>query len=451
MNNITKRLALLYKKPASIRISSQIGSLINRLLRLPGLGPLTTRGIVTVLGSLYLLLGPIQGSADIVSASLVSALLALLCLATIAVKAWGFVLQRTLSVTVTPPDQLVTSDDNVRLVLSLSSTPIPPLTALDISLVFEHSGALPSVIRVSGFQRTHRIVSLDLSFPHRGPWDITAVRCCYKDMTGLVRHAWEIPQQTGIVVSPPTVYESMLPVLSSTQRPGEMIVDIFNRQGDPFDIKAYHPTDGVHRIVWKAFAKRGELLSRHPEASMTPEGFVIMMVVAQRKDDKACAHALAYSETLSKLNLEIIGSCLGAHNRPPAHSTSTFQELLIDSVWGAGTTETLTTDTTALLDYCGQFTPGISVSKLILFTSSEFVSNEDHRADLLKLAAWLQEQNITPVFCLSPAERVFEQRKDSKLSRLLVKPKDKGPNKSSAAAFNSFLTECLRHQWEVHV
>lgn len=430
---------------------SHVRLLINRLFSLPGLGPLTTRGVVTILGALYLLLGPIQGSADIVSASLVSALLALLCLATIAVTAWGFVLQRKLSVTVTPPDQLVTSGEDVRLVLSLSSTPIPPLTALDISLVFEHSGASPSVIRVSGFQRTNRRVSLDLSFPHRGPWDITAVRCCYKDVTGLVRHEWEIPQQTGIVVSPPTVYESMLPVLSSTQRPGEMIVDIFNRQGDPFDIKAYHPTDGVHRIVWKAFAKRGELLSRHPEASMTPEGFVIMMVVAQREDDKACAHALAYSESLSKLNLEIIGSCLGAQNRPPAHSTSTFQELLVDSVWSAGTTETLTSDTAALLDYCGQFTPGISVSKLILFTSSEFVSNDNHRAELLKLAAWLQAQNITPIFCLSPAERVFAQREDSRLSRLLLKPEHTGPTNTSAAAFNSFLTECLRHQWEVHV
>ena len=107
---------------------SHIRLLINRLLSLPGLGPLTTRGVVTILGALYLLLGPIQGSADIVSASLVSALLALLCLATIAVTAWGFVLQRKLSVTVTPPDQLVTSGEDVRLVLSLSSTPMagPP-------------------------------------------------------------------------------------------------------------------------------------------------------------------------------------------------------------------------------------------------------------------------------------------------------------------------------------
>ncbi len=451
MDKVSNSLTSLTQSASSPRLFVHLRALIHRVKNLHGLGPLTTRGVVTILGSLYLILGPIQGSADIVSASLVSALLALLCLATIAVTAWGFMLQRTLTVTVTPPEQLVTAGEDVRLVLRLSSTPVPPLTSLDISLVFEHSGASHSLIRVSGFQRGPRTVSLDLRFPHRGSWEITAVRCCYRDLTGLVGHSWEIPQQTGVVVSPPTGFESMLPVLSSTQRPGDMIVDNFNKQGDPFDIKAYHPTDGVHRIIWKAFAKRGELLSRHPEASMTPEGFVIMMVIAQPEDDKACAHALAYSETLSKLNLEIIGSCLGAQNRAPALSTSSFQELLIDSVWSAGNTETLKTDTSALLDYCGQCSPGISVSKLILFTSSEFVSTELHRIELLKLAAWLQGQNITPIFCLSPADRIFTQPQNSRLSRLLLKPESETPSPLSAPAFNSFLTECLRHQWEVHV
>lgn len=201
----------------------------------------------------------------------------------------------------------------VRVILSIEGARILPFFSLDIALQFEHEGASPALVRVSGFARGERHAHLDIVFPHRGSWDIHTIQCALRDVTGLSHYTWRIPLTTAITVAPPSASDSRLPVLSSTQRPGEMMIDIFNRQGEPFDIKSYHPSDGVKKIVWKAFAKRGELLSRHPEASMTPEGFVVMLVIAGCEGDPACAQAIAYTHSLSQLNLEIIASCEGAN------------------------------------------------------------------------------------------------------------------------------------------
>lgn len=433
---------------------NRVRSVIHRLAEWQGLGPLTPRSVVIALALAYLLAGPVRGSTDIIAASLAYTLLTLLIVTAISVMAGGLLLRRKLVATVSPPESHNTSQENVRVVITLSSAPVLPLCVLELSVIFAHPGATGAKARVLSYSKDSRRVALEISFPHRGSWDIEAVRCAYRDTTGFIEYVWDIPQQTSVVVSPPHFHESLLPVLSSTQRPGEMIVDLYNRQGDPFDIKAYHPTDGVHRIVWKAFAKRGELLSRHPEASMTPEGFVVMYVIASMLDDKVCGHALAYTHSLSKLNLEIIASCVGASGRPTARTPEQLHELVVDSVWDTEKVSSLQADAANLLDYCAQLTPGVTVAKLILFTSRNAASDEKQSQEIYALASWLQDQGITPVFCLSPAEIVAPQHSNSpldQLKNLLVAPVEDGTNSFSASAYNSFLTECLRHQWEVHV
>ena len=454
VENSSNRLALQNKKGRKHRPTARFSSIFHRILAWRGLGPLTPRTIVILLALAYLLAGPVRGSTDIVAASLAYTLLTLLAFTAFAVLAGGLTLKRKLTATVSPPESQNTSQENVRVVITLSSAPVLPFCVLELSLFFAHPGTTAAKARVLSYSKDSRRVTLDLSFPHRGSWDILAIRCAYRDTTGFINYVWDIPQQTSVVVSPPHFHESLLPVLSSTQRPGEMLVDLHNRQGDPFDIKAYHPTDGVHRIVWKAFAKRGELLSRHPEASMTPEGFVVMYVIAATLDDKICGHALAYTQSLSKLNLEIIASCVGACGRPTARTPEQLQELLVDSVWDTEKVPNLQTDAANLLDYCAQLTPGVTVAKLILFTSRNAASDETQSKEIYRLACWLQEQGITPVFCLSPAELSKDASSPSRLTALkdlLVSPVEDASPSFSASAYNSFLTECLRHQWEVHV
>lgn len=234
------------------------------------------------------------------------------------------------------------------------------------------------------------------------------------------------------------------------------MVDLYNRQGEPFDIKSYHPSDGVKKIVWKAFAKRGELLSRHPEASMTPEGFVVMFIIAGKEGDKACSQAVAYTESLTRLNLEIIASCEGSHGRPPAHSPEELKEILIDSIWDTTPDEVghLQRDTAALLDYCGQLTPSLKVSKLLLFIAAERLSTPGQAKQIEDLAGWLSSQGIAPVFCLSTPSAVVSAKSSTKLERLshlIVTPEISSEPLSAAKTYHSFLSGCLLRQWEVHV
>ena len=409
--------------------------------------------MIALLLMLYLLIGPISGSADIISASLTYAFLMVLGCITVVGMALGLLLRRGLALSVLPPEGLASSREDVRVFLSLQGARILPFYFLDLEIDFEHSGASPALVRISGLAPTERRVYIDLTFPHRGSWDIRGVRCTLRDVTGLIKYSWLIPQQTGVSVAPPAAHDSHLPVLSSTQRPGEMLVDIFNRQGEPFDIKSYHPSDGVKKIVWKAFAKRGELLSRHPEASMTPEGFVVMLVIAGAEGDAACAQALAYTESLSRLNLEIIASCEGALSRAPAHSPEALRELLIDSVWDADPTH-LQRDAAGLLDYCSQLSPGITVKKLLLFTSAERVASSDQSKAVQELAMWLSNQGIEPVFCLTAPTTLASPPTRSKVMRLadlLIAPKESTSPEVSALAYNHFLSSCLHQQWEVHV
>jgi hypothetical protein len=244
--------------------------------------------------------------------------------------------------------------------------------------------------------------------------------------------------------------------LSSTQRPGDLVIDTLNRQGDPFDIKPYHPSDGLKKIVWKAFAKRGELLSRHPEASMTPEGYVVILVLAGPLDDDVCARALAYTRTLDELKLDIVVGCQGGRSYIPASTPEAAEELLIDAVWESAraSLHELRADTMALLDHCRETTRGIKVSKVLIFCSGDRLSNAAEARTVGDLASWMSSQEISPVFCLtSPttSKKSADAGRASLVTGWFVLPDNKGASNSSPATYHDFLSGCLQKQWEVFV
>lgn len=456
MENPTKQLNTHTILRAGRSFLGRSIELFHRVLNRPGLGPLSGRSVAALLFLLFLLLGPIRESADIVSASLAYALFIVIGIASVMGVIHGVALKRHLSASLGTPDQPGVSGESVRVFLALRGAKILPLFVLDMRLVFNQPGASPAIVRVSGFSESARQAPLNLIFPHRGEWDIRGIECTLRDVTGLTRFSWSIPQQTAVTIAPTPARDSLLPVLSSTQRPGEMMIDLFNRQGEPFDIKNYHPSDGMKKIVWKAFAKRGELLSRHPEASMTPEGFVVIFTIAGKEGDKACAQVVAYTESLARLNLEIIASCEGANGRPTAHSPEALRELLIDSVWDATPEKigSLQRDAAALLDYCGRLTPSLKVSKLLLFIAAERLAIPGQAKQIEDLAGWLDLQGIEPIFCLSQPTALAQPKQPAalgKLSHLFISPESGVDTENSARSYHSFLTSCLQRQWEVHV
>jgi hypothetical protein len=456
VENRRNNLKLHRKSRAVGAFWQHVRRVIHSFVERPGLGPLSGRSVAALLLLLYLLLGPVRKSTDIVSASLTYALLIVIGIAAAMVVIHGVILKRYLSASIGAPEQPGISGELVRVFIALRGARILPLFALDMRLAFERPGASPALVRVSGFADGERRAHVDLTFPHRGEWDIRGIECTLRDVTGLTRFSWSIAQQTAVTIAPAPTHDSSLPVLSSTQRPGEMMVDIFNRQGEPFDIKSYHPSDGVKKIVWKAFAKRGELLSRHPEASMTPEGFVVIFTIAGKEGDRSCAQVVAYTESLARLNLEIIAGCEGANGRSAARSPESLRELLIDSVWDATPERAghLQQDAAGLLDYCSQLTPSIKVNKLLLFISAERLAISGQAKQIEDLAAWLSAQGISPIFCLSQPSVVVTMGISTRLdqlSRLLVAPAHDPNSENVIRAYQTFLASCLQRQWEVHV
>jgi hypothetical protein len=250
--------------------------------------------------------------------------------------------------------------------------------------------------------------------------------------------------------------DARLPILSSTQRAGDLILDTDNRNGDPYDIKPYHPSDGIKKIIWKTFAKRGELLSRHPEASMTPEGHVVIAILAETADDEICSHALAYIRNLDQMALELLVGCLGRGSRPLAMDTTSSELLLIDSVWDANslTLERMQSELTALLDECEALSQNLHISKLLLFCDGKHAATA-HSQTLFATATWLESKGIEPVFCLTqPPQLPASNSQRTGLTRmrsLIINEPSHATLKFNRLTYESFLTECLRKKWEVHV
>ncbi len=421
-----------------------------------GLGPLAPRSVILLLILLYLLLGPVSANSDIVAAGLTYGALTVITTLVLLVVIQGIILERGVSVQVLPPEARITSEISARIVLHLPNLRILPLSHLDLLIDFEHPLPAPTLVRVTGFSRSDRRVPLDVTFPHRGQWVIRGVRCKLEDIAGLAQYSWNCAQETSAVVVPPITTETNLPILSSTQRPGDLVIDTLNRQGDPFDIKPYHPSDGVKKIVWKAFAKRGELLSRHPEASMTPEGYVVILVLAGPSDDDVCSRALAYTRSLHELKLDIVVGCQGGRSYMPASTPETAEELLIDAVWGSANSslDELQADTMALLDFCHETTKGIKVGKILIFCSGDRLSNAAESRTIATLAAWLNTQGVSPVFCLtspSISEQVGGTTRPSRVFKLFTLPERESMPSLSAATYHDFLSGCLQKQWEVFV
>jgi hypothetical protein len=418
--------------------------------------PLTVRGLLLLCLAGYLVIGPVASKSDIVSASLAYGLMAMIASIFTLVTIGALLLRSRQLCSITGPAERATSGDETRIIFTVRPLRVPPGTWLEISLQFAHGQPPARALRISGASAHERKLHLDIPFPHRGAWDITALCCTLRDITGFVRYSWNIPYSDVINVYPPTVMDTSLPILSSTQRPGDTVTDTLNRQGDPFDIKPYHPSDGIKKIVWKAFAKSGELLSRHPEASMTPEGFVTIITLARPEDDDICSKIVAYTRALEELKLDLLISCEGLHGRELARSSQACEELLIDSVWNAAQSnrETLEQDVNALLDWCAQSSGHIAVRKILLFVSGARIANTVEAARITALANWLSTRGVEPVFCVSrPALRqeVEHHGHIQKAASVFVAPKSSHSDLPSATDYRAFLTNCLSRGWEVFV
>jgi uncharacterized protein (DUF58 family) len=319
---------------------------------------------------------------------------------------------------------------------------------------FARGALTPTSIRFDGRGSRERRALLHITFPHRGQWQITSAQCEYCDILGLVRLAWSVPLDVSLTVRPPEIHDTHYPVLSSSQRPGDLAVDTLNRQGDPFDIKRYHPSDGIKKIIWKAYAKRGELLSRHPEASMTPEGYVVILVLARPGDDQLASYAISYTRMLHELQLDLMLGCQGMKSLIPARTPEQALSLLVDAVWDADCSiDRLIGDASRLLEYCAKSASLSRLERLVIFCSRERFVDIKVIHELNTLCEWLTAKGITPVFCFSSRAESSAPKltKHSLLAKLIALPEQDNVETVPAESYTAFLSGCAQRNWDVYV
>jgi hypothetical protein len=419
--------------------------------------PFTTRSALLILFCSYLLIVPVPNSSDIIAASLAYGLLTILAALLLTTTAQFIVTKRALSsIQFYPPDNKLTSGEAATCAISTQhNIKLIPGLSLELKPLCSQSGIVLPTLKISKGLQAKAPLAFEISTPHRGNWEIHGLRCSVGDLTGLFKLNWQIPLETSIVAVPPPLTGSLLPLISSTQRAGDALNDTVHRLGDPFDIKPYHPSDGIKKIIWKAFAKSGQLLSRHPEPSMTPEGFVAIFVLARPEDDQICAKALNYIESLKELNLDLALCCEGQKGRAVGHDYESSRDLLVDSTWDATSSDerSIQADLQLLFDTCSAQGVALNLRKIGVFCSGSRLANPDDSSLIKAVISWFDERQIEPVFFLTdPKINIGEKASlREKVSSIFVESSRAPERASSRKLYESFLSTCVGKQWEVFV
>lgn len=180
---------------------------------------------------------------------------------------------------------------------SISGLSLPTFFSLSLERVFARGEAASAIHYLSGKQLELTLQDY-ITFPHRGVWNLQLLRFQLRDYFGLVKLAWTVPCPAMIEVFPPLA-EAQLPDLSSSvSRNGDTISELSTRNGDYFDIKNYDPSDGIKRILWKSYARSGELVVRRPEPALSPEGEVSIFLIAGKMDDSIAAKTISFIRDL---------------------------------------------------------------------------------------------------------------------------------------------------------
>ena len=171
----------------------------------------------------------------------------------------------------------------------------------------------------------------EITFPHRGLWQIDNITVTLEDFFGLIKFkhtidSSEFNASSSFSIMPiESSIDTPLPIITAKFREGDATFSDFERSGDPYDLKTYHPTDGIKKIVWKMFAKTGELISRENEKSFTPEGEVLVFLNLGQYDDESFSIALNYLKDLKQAGLSFKCYYTGFTNK--SNSESSFSEL----------------------------------------------------------------------------------------------------------------------------
>ncbi len=273
---------------------------------------------------------------------------------------------------------------------------IPPTFALGVITKFSSNAeVLESIsIRTSGSHQTFG------AFPHRGNWEFLGAQTFLTDpLTLSERTGFVAPRSTATFRVEPLQTLYPWSIVSSVERAGDTTQISTERLGARLDLKTYHPADGMRSIAWKIFARRGELLARHPEAASTPEGTVVIFVAATKTQDDVAGAAVAYARRCEEIGSIVISGALGSTRI--VTTANDLLDLAIDSAFDASV-DRMIADFSSFITAVIARSPGGIVRKIAIVVP-EFVAN-DYAAALKSCSPIANNSNITLLLLVVPKE-----------------------------------------------
>lgn len=426
--------------------------------------PITLRGFVLVLFLLFLYLQFVKESSDIIATVVVVTLFLVLVILLATAVFWGFYLrQRTILSLYPGTVKTITARIPVTLSVRLNPVRIPPLFTLVAEPLFcDQQAPLVSAL-FSGFAKKNRFTTAPVAFPHRGYWHTEQVRWLLTDCFGLTAFYWEnepLNKTQSITVEPPEILDTGLPLIASSYREGDTIPHHTDFSGDYYDIKRYHPSDGMNKLLWKLFARSGELLARKPEESVAPEGQIVAFCLAGRTDDALAAAFLRYVSIAEAAEMRIIAGCSGGSSDTPARSSEKAYEMILAAAHQIP--QTLDADNAGnnISDFIDTAKNILQISKLahvILFVSDSFTSSSAGTEALLHIGKRVADAGAQPVFCYIPGS---DSNSTVQPARHLPAPLETFLNICVESAVTGtrtqsflpqFMNACRPYGWAVHI
>ncbi len=379
---------------------------------------LQLRGLLLLALAAYWALYPASENADIVAATLSYAILTFLVLISLITLITGIITRKKIHVRAYVKNKRAKefdtySGEESTIVYTAHLPGVLPFFQYELTGYFEPESLERTLHVVRGKLDSTASLEENVCFPHRGVWSLDMLSVAFGDRFGLTSFKYELRAPAfhkDIKISPPVVEATNLPVLSSTQTTGDEISAEHDRRGDFLDIKPYHPADGTRRILWKIFARSGELLSRHPERTYTPEGEILMYLPAGKSDDLLCGFILKNLEHLEDRGMAFRIRCEGQlSGTEDARTISEARTLLIQSVWDSEHFDLQRT--------CQEIQPLISSmsSSIYLPISSHRLASQPFNNLLQRLAGYLSSKGATPSFLvLSTAQRDEERTRSQR-------------------------------------
>lgn len=283
--------------------------------------PLTFRGLVALALAIFGIQAFALPTSDLIAYMVGGGVLTLLVLLLIGNLYTRYRLSKTLAAEARFDTREPTSGKPVDGGITLTGSHLPPYFQLKVVRQFRQPGVDSPAHLVFGGSPGKRHLIDQCIFPHRGLWNLESLCFELEDALGLTNLRWEIDIRTSVEVSAVTLPIKELPVVPSSSRSGDQFAQARERSGDPFDLKPYDPSDGVKRILWKTFARSGELIVRRPEPAIIPEGEIAVYLVARKHDDYVAG---ALQHYLERLEQDMVTVLFGTDQDSPDHSFLTL-------------------------------------------------------------------------------------------------------------------------------